>query len=82
MYMKKTLVAAAVLLSLQLAAQPLPRITVIATGGTIAGTAPTATQAGYSPARLTVEALLGQVPQLASEADVSAFSCGSFPARP
>ena len=39
MYMKKTLVAAAVLLSLQLAAQPLPRITVIATGGTIAGTA-------------------------------------------
>jgi len=81
MYMKKTLVAAAVLLSLQLAAQPLPRITVIATGGTIAGTAPTATQAGYSPARLTVESLLGQVPQLASEADVSGYQLCNIPSQ-
>ncbi len=51
--------------------QEKPRVTVIATGGTIAGEASSAVQAGYSPAQRSVEALLQQVPQLSQTAHVN-----------
>ena len=58
-------------LSLPLAAADKPRITVLATGGTIAGAAETQTQAGYSSGELGVEVLLASVPQLADLAELS-----------
>src|SRR5262249_49076979 len=42
---------------------PLPNITVLATGGTIAGAAATDVQAGYTSGQVGVEQLLAAVPQ-------------------
>lgn len=51
---------------------PLPRVAVLATGGTIAGTAATETQTtGYKPGELTADALLKSVPSLGKVAQVS-----------
>jgi L-asparaginase type II len=50
-----------------------PSLLLLATGGTIAGTAASASStAGYVPAALPVQALLGAVPQLAELAEVTA----------
>ena len=50
-----------------------PRITVIATGGTIAGIAATPAENSYTPAQLTVETLIRQVPQITDKASVKGF---------
>lgn len=42
----------------------LPRITIIATGGTIAGAAPSSTQAEYAAARINVDKMINSVPDL------------------
>ncbi|MBR9986136.1 MAG: type II asparaginase [Desulfosarcina sp.] len=42
----------------------LPRVMILATGGTIAGSAASATQADYTSGRVTVEAMIGAVPGL------------------
>lgn len=57
------------LASFSLSAQK-PRVAVIATGGTIAGAGATAASAGYSPAQITVNAILDQVPGLGDVAEV------------
>ncbi|MEJ2721018.1 MAG: L-asparaginase 2, partial [bacterium] len=43
----------------------LPRVVVLATGGTIAGAAETGTTAGYQSGQVGVEILLAAVPELA-----------------
>ncbi len=48
-----------------------PNIAVIGTGGTIAGTAESATRAGYSPAQLTVDAILSSAPQIGEIAEIT-----------
>jgi L-asparaginase len=48
-----------------------PHVVVLATGGTIAGASPSATGASYTSGRLSVEALLEAVPQLAELAELS-----------
>jgi L-asparaginase len=48
-----------------------PRIVILATGGTIAGSADTQTQAGYTSGQVGIAALLGAVPQLSELAEVS-----------
>lgn len=59
----------------------LPRLLLLATGGTIAGTAASATRTqGYQPGALPVERLIGAVPALGSVADIMAeqpFATGS-----
>lgn len=47
-----------------------PRIVVLATGGTIAGAAPTDTDPGYTSGRVRVDDMLGALPQLQSRARV------------
>ncbi|MFA7048771.1 MAG: asparaginase [Bacteroidales bacterium] len=47
-----------------------PRITIIATGGTIAGIAHTPAENAYTPAQLTVETLIRQIPQITHKASV------------
>jgi L-asparaginase len=67
-------IAAAVLSSGLAAAQPaskLPAVTIIATGGTIAGEAATSAQAGYTSGQVGVEALIKAVPTLSKVARVS-----------
>jgi L-asparaginase len=51
-------------------ARSLPRVCVLATGGTIAGEARSPTAAAYEPGRLSVGSLLGLVPNLKRLADV------------
>ncbi|HKX46258.1 MAG TPA: type II asparaginase [Planctomycetota bacterium] len=46
------------------------KVVILATGGTIAGSAETQTQAGYTSGQVGVEVLLAAVPQLATLADV------------
>jgi len=48
-----------------------PHVVVLATGGTIAGSAESQTQAGYDSGQVGVEILLGAVPQLAELAQVT-----------
>lgn len=51
-------------------AAPLPRIRVLATGGTIAGAQTEATDRGYHAAAFSIDALVAAVPQLASLAQL------------
>lgn len=64
------------------AAQTLPKVTILATGGTIAGSAASSTQlTGYKPGDLTAEQLIAAVPSLKDFAQVSAeqiANIGSF----
>lgn len=48
-----------------------PRVTIIATGGTIAGIAPSSAGTFYDPAQLTVGALMEQVPEIRSKASIT-----------
>jgi L-asparaginase len=56
-----------------LPAENRPRITIIATGGTIAGISSSPTEASYDPARLSVEVLMEQVPALNDVAQIDGF---------
>jgi len=69
----RTLLTAAVLTTVAMAApaQAEKNITILATGGTIAGSAETQTQAGYTSGQVGVETLLAAVPQLEELANVS-----------
>ena len=52
-------------------AQKLPNIVILATGGTIAGAAPTEVQAGYQSGQVGVDILINAVPQLKEIANVT-----------
>jgi L-asparaginase len=64
--------AAALLLSFTVHAQTLPRVHVLATGGTIAGVQPDAADAYYRAGTLTAEQLVDSVPQLSRVATLTA----------
>src|ERR1044071_5101929 len=49
----------------------LPDVVLLATGGTIAGTAASSTQAGYSSGKLGVDAMLNAVPDAKKIANLS-----------
>lgn len=68
----KTLLGAALSASLAVSAQTLPQIKILATGGTIAGTAASATQTtGYKAGDLGIQVLIEAVPQMKEFANVS-----------
>ena len=48
----------------------LPEIVILATGGTIAGAAATATQAGYTSGAVTIDAMLAAVPRIQEIANI------------
>lgn len=48
-----------------------PQVAVLATGGTIAGAAPSGTQAGYDSGQLSIQAMIAAVPGLRDVADIS-----------
>jgi L-asparaginase len=49
---------------------PPPRVMIFATGGTIAGSAESATQAGYTSGRVSIEAMIGAVPGMTTIARI------------
>lgn len=61
------------LFSAQSFAAKKPNILIIATGGTIAGTAASASQATYSPAQLMVEQILASIPEASKIAQISSL---------
>ncbi len=70
--MKKLLVSFVLLIGvLTLSAQKLPHVVILATGGTIAGSAATEVQAGYQSGQVGVDVLINAVPQLKELATVT-----------
>jgi L-asparaginase len=71
-YMKKYILTAfAILCLFPVRGQEIkPRIVIVATGGTIAGIAASPAENAYTPAQLTVETLIRQVPQITGKASV------------
>jgi L-asparaginase len=67
----KSVIIFLLILSVQISAQDLPNVVILATGGTIAGSAETNAQAGYSSGEVGVEVLIKAVPELAKIANVS-----------
>ena len=67
-----TLVIAALLVSVQMmtAQARKPNITILATGGTIAGAAATGTQAGYTSGAVTIDAMIAAVPGIRDLANI------------
>ena len=63
--------ATGTLLTDHLTEKKLPRVIILATGGTIAGSAESSTQAGYAAGRMTVETMLAAVPEIENIARVS-----------
>ena len=62
-------------------AQNLPRVIILATGGTIAGQGTNATTSGYIPGKIPVEDLLKGIPSINKIADVKGeqiASVGSY----
>src|SRR4051812_4199897 len=58
-------------LFIQVHAQQLPKVKILATGGTIAGAGAAADQAGYKAGALPIEQLLNAVPQIHKYAQVT-----------
>src|SRR6187402_2994221 len=72
-------VGAAMVMTLPLAAgQAKARIVIVATGGTIAGSAPSTTDAGYKSGAVAVDTLIAAVPQMKKFADVTGVQVASI----
>ena len=70
-------VAAAMCWTPPTAAQSRPRIVIVATGGTIAGSADSTTSAGYKSGAVAVDVLIAAVPQMKKFADVRGVQVSS-----
>src|ERR1700749_3238828 len=71
-------VALALLLTLNVTAQNLPRVKILATGGTIAGAGGDAAKAGYKAGALPIDDLLNAVPQIHKYAQVTGEQISSI----
>jgi L-asparaginase len=69
--LRRGLVFLVVTASLQLQAAAKPNIVILATGGTIAGSAESQTQAGYTSGQVGVDVLINAVPQIQEIANIS-----------
>ena len=69
----------AIVMTLPLSAgQAKARIVIVATGGTIAGSAPSTTDAGYKSGAVAVDTLIAAVPQMKKFADVTGVQVASI----
>ncbi|MCU0394498.1 MAG: type II asparaginase [Chitinophagaceae bacterium] len=77
--MKKIIaVISTLLLFACLQAQQLPRIIILATGGTIAGKGASADRAGYTAGKIPIEDLIGAIPQVKKVANISGEQISSI----
>jgi L-asparaginase len=70
--------AAIVALGVAAGAQTKPRVVIVATGGTIAGSAESTTAAGYKSGAVAVDVLIAAVPQMKAFADVRGVQVASI----
>ena len=63
---------------LRAGAQEKPSVVIVATGGTIAGSAPSETDAGYKSGAVAVDTLIAAVPQMADKAKVRGVQVASI----
>jgi L-asparaginase len=72
MIIKKTITVALLFLGVFVFAQnkQLPNVTILATGGTIAGAAATGTQLGYTSGQVTIDAMINAVPGITKLATI------------
>src|SRR6478672_108299 len=59
------------LIIIQLQAQQLPRVIILATGGTIAGAGASADRAGYTAGKIPIDDLIGTIPSVKKIANIS-----------
>lgn len=69
--MKKLFTLLLLILTAQLQAQQLPRVIILATGGTIAGAGASADRAGYTAGKIPIEDLIGTIPSVKKIANIS-----------
>src|SRR3954465_6588151 len=69
-YVKKTLFILVILISCQVYGQKKANIVILATGGTIAGSAGSGTQAGYTSGQVTIDAMVNAVPDVTKLANI------------
>src|SRR6478735_4538569 len=70
--MKKVLsLLAIIILIVQVQAQQLPRVIILATGGTIAGAGASADRAGYTAGKIPVDDLIGSIPSVKKIASIT-----------
>src|SRR5437868_7083754 len=70
--MKKLLTILALLIfTAQVQAQQLPRIIILATGGTIAGAGASADRAGYTAGKIPIDDLIGTIPSVKKIASIT-----------
>jgi L-asparaginase len=70
--MKKILSLAVILIVIaQIQAQQLPRIIILATGGTIAGAGTSADRAGYTAGKIPIDDLIGSIPTVKKVANIT-----------
>jgi L-asparaginase len=69
----KKLISLLILLAVigQVQSQQLPRITILATGGTIAGAGASADRAGYTAGKIPIDDLIGSIPTVKKIANIS-----------
>ncbi len=70
--MKRLLsILAILILATQIQAQQLPRVIILATGGTIAGAGASADRAGYTAGKIPIDDLIGTIPSVKKIANIS-----------
>ena len=70
--MKKTIsILAFLILMVQVQAQQLPRVIILATGGTIAGAGASADRAGYTAGKIPIDDLIGSIPSVKKIATIT-----------
>src|SRR5215468_4982311 len=70
--MKKIMsIFALLLLVVSLEAQKLPRVIILATGGTIAGAGASSDRAGYTAGKIPIDQLIGTIPSVKKIADIT-----------
>jgi L-asparaginase len=77
--MKKLLsIVAILMLVLAATAQQLPRVIILATGGTIAGSGASADRAGYTAGKIPIDDLIGAIPQVKKVANITGEQISSI----
>jgi L-asparaginase len=74
----KKLLSLLICLAIFLQLQALPKVIILATGGTIAGTGTSATRAGYTAGKIPIDDLIGAIPAVKQIADISGEQISSI----
>src|ERR1044071_2550693 len=60
------------------AQQQLPKVIILATGGTIAGAGTSSTRAGYTAGKIPIDDLIGAIPDIKKSADITGEQISSI----